>query len=45
MPKKPKIGKVVRRKAVDIPPATEADLSRLRSAMDGPIDTSDIPEQ
>ena len=37
--------KIVRRKAVDIPPATKADLARLSQAMEGPIDTSDIPEQ
>ena len=45
MPKKSATNKVVRRKAADIPPATEAELARLRRTMDGPIDTSDIPEQ
>ena len=45
MRKKSATSKIVRRKAVDIPPATEADLARLSQAMEGPIDTSDIPEQ
>jgi hypothetical protein len=30
--------------AKDIPPASNADLERLRDAMKGGIDTSDIPE-
>src|SRR5262245_50001637 len=38
-------GRVVRRKAADIPAATEADLDRLEAAMNGPIDTTDIPER
>jgi hypothetical protein len=45
MRKKLAISKTVRRNASDIPPATEADLARLRRAMEGRIDTSDIPEQ
>jgi hypothetical protein len=45
MRKKSATSKIVRRKAVDIRPATEADLARLSQAMEGPIDTSDIPEQ
>jgi hypothetical protein len=44
MPKKSVAGKIIRKSAADIPPATEADLARLRAAMKGPIDTSDIPE-
>ena len=28
----------------DIKPPTKEDLERLRKGMDGPIDTSDIPE-
>jgi hypothetical protein len=45
MPKKSAKSNVVRRKAMAIPLATEADLARLRGAMDGPIVTSDIPDQ
>jgi hypothetical protein len=45
MPKKSATGRIVRTSAADIPPATEADLARLRDAMKGPIDTSDIPER
>jgi hypothetical protein len=37
-------GEVVRRSAGDIPPATPEHLAGLLAAMDGPIDTSDIPE-
>ena len=44
MPKKSARGKIVRKSAVDLLPATEADLARLREAMKRPIDTSDIPE-
>ena len=45
MRRKSATSKIVRRNASDIPPATQADLARLRRAMEGPIDTSDIPEQ
>jgi hypothetical protein len=38
-------GKNVRKRAADLLPATAADLARLREAMAGPIDTSDIPEK
>src|SRR5438045_1674986 len=44
MPKKSATGRIVRKSAADLPPATEADLARLRDAMEGPIDPSDIPE-
>jgi hypothetical protein len=45
MRKKLATSKTVRKTPVDIPPASPADLARLRAAMKGPIDTSDIPEQ
>jgi hypothetical protein len=44
MPKRSATGKLVRRSVKDIPAPTAEDLSRLRAGMDGPIDTSDIPE-
>ena len=45
MKKKPTQSKVVRIKAKDLKPPTRADIDRLLKAMDGPIDTSDIPDQ
>jgi hypothetical protein len=45
MPNKSATSKIVIRKAVDIPPATETDLARLGRAMEEPIDTSEITEQ
>jgi hypothetical protein len=45
MPKKSTASRVVRKKATEIKPASAADLDRLRGAMDGPIDTSEIPEK
>lgn len=38
-------GKVIRKSANDIPPPSEADLDRIRAAMQGPIDTSEISER
>jgi len=43
MPKKSAAAKIVRKSAADIPQAGEADLSRLRSAVEGPAHTSEIP--
>ena len=45
MPKKSAHASIVRRAAPAVPAATAADLERLRSAMRGPVDTSDIPER
>lgn len=45
MSKKSGSGKVIRKSASEIPPATKADLDRLRAAMQGPIDTSEISER
>ena len=45
MEKKSVGGKVVRKSAADVPPASRADLNRLRAAMKGSIDTSEIPER
>ncbi len=45
MRKKSAEGKLVRKRAADLAPASDADLARLRKAMNGPIDTSDIPER
>lgn len=36
--------RIIRKSAAQIPAPTAADLDRLRKVMDGPIDTSDIPE-
>jgi len=36
--------KIIRKSAADIPKAGKADLSRLHSAMEGPVDTSEIRE-
>jgi hypothetical protein len=35
----------VRKSAREIPPAARADLDRLRAAMEGSIDTGEIPER
>jgi hypothetical protein len=40
-----KTNSLVRRRASDPPRSTAEDLARARTAMDGPIDTSDIPER
>ncbi len=37
--------KIVRKSAAEIPRAANADLERLRTAMKGEIDTSEIPER
>ena len=44
MPKKSETGKLVRRSADECPQPSPADVKRLLTAMEGPIDTSDIPE-
>jgi hypothetical protein len=44
-PRKTAAGRIVRRRASDLPGATVEDLARARAAMDRPIDTSDIPER
>src|SRR5438105_1321899 len=45
MSRKSVAGKIVRKSAKDIPRSSAADLDRLRAAMRGRIDTSDIPER
>ena len=45
MSKKSVASKTVRKSVVEIPPATTADLARLRSAMRRSIDTAEIPER
>src|SRR3954452_17902236 len=45
MPKKSTAGRIIRKSANDVVPASEADLERMRKAMEGPIDTSEIPER
>lgn len=45
MPKKSVAGKLVHKTAGEIPPASQADLDRLRSVMKGTIDIGDIPER
>ena len=45
MPKKSATVKTVRKSAAEIPRASQADLDRLRAAMQGPIDTAEIPER
>jgi hypothetical protein len=45
MPKKSAENKVARKSAAEIPHTSAADLNRLRAAMAGDIDTSDIPER
>lgn len=37
--------RVARRKAGSIPPASSADLARLRAGQELPVDVSDIPER
>jgi hypothetical protein len=45
MPKKSVVSKTVRKSAKELPPASTADLARLRAAMQGNIDTGEIPER
>src|SRR5712691_13438802 len=45
MPKRSAANKVVRKSAREIPPASRAALDRLRAAMQGSIDTGEIPER
>ena len=45
MPKKSAARKIVRKSASEVPPASKADLDRLRGAMQGSIDTREIPER
>ena len=45
MQKRSVSGKIVRKSAQEIPPASATDLERLRAAMRGKIDTSEIPER
>jgi hypothetical protein len=45
MSRKSPVTNVVRRPADSLPAATEADVARLRAALDAPIDTSEIPEK
>ncbi len=45
MSKRSVVRKVVRKSAGEIPPASRADLDRLRAAMQSGIDTSEIPER
>jgi hypothetical protein len=44
MPRNSVASHVVRRSARSLPKTTEGDLARLRSAMEGEIDTAEIPE-
>lgn len=45
MPRKSAARKLVQKSAREIPRASRADLDRLRRAMQGPIDTSEIAER
>jgi len=45
MPKKSATSKIVRKTATGLNPPSQDDLKRLRDAMMGDIDTSDIPEK
>jgi hypothetical protein len=45
MPKKSAGGKITRKTAAEIPRASKGDLDRLRAAMHGDIDTSEIAER
>ncbi len=45
MTKKSVASKTVRKSAAEIPPASAADLDRLRAAMQGSIDTAEIRER
>ena len=45
MSKKSVASKVVRKSAGEVPPASRADLDRLRAAMQRPIDTGEVPER
>src|SRR5947209_5675187 len=39
-----KANRIVSQSPADIPPSAQERLTRLKAAMNGPIDTSDIPE-
>lgn len=45
MSKKPASSSVIRKSSKNIRPASKADLKRMRGAMEGDIDTSDIAEK
>jgi hypothetical protein len=45
MSKKSVGNKITRKSKSEIPPASKSDLDRLRAAMKGDIDTSEIPER
>src|SRR5437870_5114760 len=45
MAKKSVARRVARKSAGEIPPASKADLDRLRAAQEGDIDTREIPER
>jgi hypothetical protein len=45
MPKKSGTSKTLHKSAADVSRASAADIARLRKAMSGPIDTSEIPER
>jgi len=45
MSKKSVASKIVRKSAAELQPASSADLDRLRAAMEGNIDTGEIPER
>lgn len=45
MSKKSVASKTVRKSAEEIPPASRADLDRLRAAMQGSVDTGEIAER
>ena len=45
MSKKSAASKIVRKSALEIPPASRADLDRLNTAMQGDIDTDEIPDR
>ncbi len=45
MSKKSVASRVVRKSAGEVPPASRADLDRLRAAMQGSVNTGEIPER
>jgi hypothetical protein len=45
MSKKSVTGRTIRKSAAEIPPASAADLDRLRAAMQGVIDTTEVSER
>jgi hypothetical protein len=45
MPKKSAANKTVRKSAAQVPPASRTDLERLHAAMQGRIDTTEVPER